>query len=70
MKNTKILNVNEKTPNKHMKKDVKMLRDVLETIAKKKRQVNFDSAAARHQIADDIVRELRKRKCQINKIEL
>ena len=53
-----------------MKKDVKMLRDVLETIAKKKRQVNFDSAAARHQIADDIVRELRKRKCQINKIEL
>ena len=53
-----------------MKKDVKMLRDVLETIAKKKKQVNFDSAAARHQIADDIVRELRKRKCQINKIEL
>tara|TARA_R110002020_G_scaffold475050_1_gene708431 strand:+ start:1854 stop:2090 length:237 start_codon:yes stop_codon:yes gene_type:complete len=60
----------QKTPNKYMKKDVKMLSDVLETISKKRKQINFDSGAARQQIAGDVVNELRKRKCHINKIEL
>ena len=53
-----------------MKKDVKMLSDVLETISKKRKQIIFDRGAARQQIAGDVVNELRKRKCHINKIEL
>ena len=53
-----------------MKKDVKMLREVLDTISKKKKQLNFDSVSARHQLAEDVVHVLRKRKCQINRIEL
>ena len=53
-----------------MKKDDKILSDVLEIISKKRKQINFDSGAARQQIAGDVVNELRKRKCHINKIEL
>ena len=53
-----------------MKKDVKMLNDILDTISKKRKQLNFDSNAARSSLAIDVVDELRKRKCQINKIEL
>ena len=53
-----------------MKKDVKMLSDVLEIISKKRKQINFDSSEARHQIAAEADNELRKRKCHINKIEL
>jgi len=53
-----------------MKKDVKMLSDVLEVISKKRKQINFDSAAARQQIANEAIHELRKRKCHINRIEL
>jgi hypothetical protein len=53
-----------------MKKDVKLLTDVLDIISEKRKQINFDSNAARHQMAVDVVSELRKRKCQINKIEL
>ena len=53
-----------------MKKDVKMLREVLDTISKKKKQLNFDNVSARHQLVEDVVHELRKRKCQINRIEL
>lgn len=53
-----------------MKKDVKMLTEVLDTVSKKRKQLNFDSNAARNQIAIEVIHELRKRKCQINKIEL
>ena len=53
-----------------MKKDVKLLTDVLDIISQKRKQINFDSDAARHQMAVDVVSELRKKKCQINKIEL
>jgi hypothetical protein len=53
-----------------MKKDVKMLTEVLDIVSKKRKQLNFDSNAARSSLAIDVVHELRKRKCQINKIEL
>ena len=53
-----------------MKKDVKLLTDVLDTVSKKRKQLNFDSNAARNQIAIEVIHELRKRKCQINRIEL
>jgi len=53
-----------------MKKDVKILTEVLDIISKKRKQINFDSNAARHQMAIEVVHELRKRRCQINKIEL
>ena len=53
-----------------MKKDVKMLTEILDAISKKRKQINFDSNAARNQLAVDVIGELRKRKCQINKIEL
>jgi hypothetical protein len=53
-----------------MKKDVKMLTEVLDIIQKKRKQINFDSNAARQEIAAEVVHQLRKRKCQINKIEL
>ena len=53
-----------------MKKDVKMLTEVLDIVSKKRKQINFDSNAARHQMAIEVVHELRKRRCQINKIEL
>ena len=53
-----------------MKKDVKVLMDVLNIISKKRKQINFDSNAARHQMAIEVVHELRKRRCQINRIEL
>ena len=53
-----------------MKKDVKMLVEVLDIISKTRKQINFDGDAARHQIAVEVVHQLRKRKCQINKIEL
>jgi hypothetical protein len=53
-----------------MKKDVKMLTEVLDTVSKKRKQLNFDSNAARNQLAFEIISELRKRKCQINKIGL
>ena len=53
-----------------MKKDIKMLTEVLDIVSKKRKQINFDSDAARHQIAVEVVHQLRKRKCQINKIEL
>jgi hypothetical protein len=53
-----------------MKKDVKMLTEILDMISKKRKQINFDSNAARNQLAVEIISELRKRKCQINKIEL
>ena len=49
-----------------MKKDVKMLTEVLDIIYKKRKQLNFDSDAARNQMAIEVVHELRKRKCQIN----
>ena len=53
-----------------MKKDIKMLTEVLDIIQKKRKQINFDSNAARQEIAAEVVHQLRKRKCQINKIEL
>jgi|TARA_R110001606_G_scaffold14234_6_gene60458 hypothetical protein len=53
-----------------MKKEVKMLTEVLDIIQKKRKQINFDSNAARQEIATEVVHQLRKRKCQINKIEL
>ena len=53
-----------------MKKDVKILTEVLDTVSKKRKQLNFDSNAARNQIAVEVVHELRKRKCQINRIGL
>ena len=53
-----------------MKKDVKMLTEVLDTVSKKRKQLNFDSNAARNQLAVEVIHELRKRKCQINKIKL
>jgi|TARA_Y100000310_G_C20544592_1_gene744982 hypothetical protein len=53
-----------------MKKDVKMLSDALEVISKKRKQINFDSVAGRQYIATEVVHELRKRKCHINRIEL
>ena len=53
-----------------MKKDVKMLTEALDIVSKKRKQLNFDSAAARQQIANDAIHELRKRKCHINRIEL
>jgi len=53
-----------------MKKDVKVLAEVLGVIQKKRKQINFDSNAARQEIAAEVVYQLRKRKCQINKIEL
>ena len=53
-----------------MKKDIKMLTEVLGIIQKKRKQINFDSNAARQEIAAEVVHQLRKRKCQINKIEL
>ena len=53
-----------------MKKDVKMLTEVLDTIQKKRKQINFDSNTARQEIAVEVIHQLRKRKCQINKIEL
>ena len=53
-----------------MKKDVKLLTEVLDIIQKKRKQINFDSNAARQEIATEVVYQLRKRKCQINKIEL
>ena len=53
-----------------MKKDVKMLTEVLDIISKKRKQINFESNAARHQMAVEVVHELRNRKFQINKIEL
>jgi len=53
-----------------MKKEVKMLAEILDTVSKKRKQINFDSSAARNQIALEVIHELRKRKCQINKIEL
>ena len=53
-----------------MKKDVKMLTEVLDIVSKKRKQLNFDSNAARHDIAVEVVHQLRKRRCQINKIEL
>ena len=53
-----------------MKKDVKMLTEVLDIVSKKRKQLNFDSNAARNQIAIEVIHELRKRRCQINKIEL
>ena len=53
-----------------MKKDVKMLTEVLDTVSKKKKQLNFESAAARTQLSIEIISELRKKKCQINRIEL
>lgn len=51
-----------------MEKDVRILTEVLDIISKKKRQLNFDSNAARYQMAIEIAHELRKRKHQINKI--
>tara|TARA_Y100000310_G_scaffold237424_1_gene240698 strand:- start:486 stop:674 length:189 start_codon:yes stop_codon:yes gene_type:complete len=62
--------VNQKTPNNTMKKDVKMLTEVLDIVSKKRKQLNFESGAARNQIATEVIHELRKRKCQINRIEL
>ena len=53
-----------------MKKEVKMLTEILDIINKKRKQINFDSNAARQEIATEVVHQLRKRKCQINKIEL
>ena len=53
-----------------MKKDVRMLTEVLDIVSKKRKQLNFDSNAGRNQIAVEVVHELRKRKCQINKIGL
>ena len=53
-----------------MKKEVKMLTEVLDIIQKKRKQINFDSNAARQEIAAEVVHQLQKRKCQINKIEL
>ena len=53
-----------------MKKDVKMLTEVLGIVSQKRKQINFDSGAARSQLAVEVISELRKRKCQINKIEL
>ncbi len=53
-----------------MKKDVKMLTEVLDIVSKKRKQLNFESGAARNQIATEVIHELRKRKCQINRIEL
>ena len=34
-----------------MKRDVKMLTEVLDIISKKRKQINFESNAARHQMA-------------------
>jgi len=65
--------INRESKKRHintMKKDVKMLTEVLDIISKKRKQINFDSNAARHQMAIEVVHELRKRRCQINKIEL
>ena len=49
-----------------MKEDVKVLNEVLDIICQQKKQINFESAAARQDIAAKIVYELQKRKCQIN----
>tara|TARA_R110000744_G_C19192049_1_gene543990 strand:+ start:612 stop:785 length:174 start_codon:yes stop_codon:yes gene_type:complete len=48
-----------------MKKDIKMLTEILDIISKKQRQINFDSDHARSQLAIEVVSELRKRNCQI-----
>tara|TARA_Y100000034_G_scaffold49999_1_gene61734 strand:- start:23 stop:328 length:306 start_codon:yes stop_codon:yes gene_type:complete len=53
-------------PNKHQ---IKLFRDILDEISQKKKQINFDSYAAREDIATEIINELQKRKCQINTIK-
>tara|TARA_B110001454_G_scaffold188922_1_gene187203 strand:- start:5 stop:196 length:192 start_codon:yes stop_codon:yes gene_type:complete len=54
-----------KKPNKN-NKEVKMLTEVFDLISKGRKQINFDSYAARHQLALEAIHELRNRKCQIS----
>ena len=56
--------MNKKMPNKN-NKEVKMLTEVFDLISKGRKQINFDSYAARHQLALEAIHELRNRKCQI-----